>query len=455
MLDRGAAPTARERAAAYLSAFLDGDDLTHAVAEVDRRRRVVRTVPRTLRTAHTVLREHVRVAPDAAAFTLVTDAGLPPDAAAAIVGLDPARLRLILSQEGVASGGRRTSWVGARPARRDLLWPGVTTVWLAVIALAILPADGVARGPATLLTQPRAQLALSAVSAARPQAVQPGGRVHVTVAVMNGGPDTAEDVNVRLRAPDVVSPVADSGMLTVTGQGDGAGGALDVARLLSDAGVTVDTIPAGSAAQLEAQLQVPGDASDGTELGMVAQVSVPAFGELESSRAVSTVRARPELTVDLSVSPSGAVAPGDRLTWNVRLVNVGTVAAGSVSIHGELPPGLSFLDGSALVDGRAPSAPTDNGSMGVSIGDMAAGETRNASFETLVTAQAAGDVIEHRVRAVYGGADDPARSEPVQVEVGVAELADTGLRLWPAALLALILLTTGVAMLTRRPERAS
>lgn len=455
MWDRGAAPTARERATAYLSAFLDGDELTHAVAEVHRRRRVVRTVPRTLRTAHTVLREHVRVAPEAAAFTLVTDARLPPDEAAAIVGLDPARLRLILSQEGVATGGRRTSWVGARPARRDLLWPGVTTVWLAVIALAILPADGVARGPALLLAQPRAQLALSAVSAARPQAVQPGGRVHVTVAVMNGGPDTAEDVNVRLRAPDTVSPVADSGTLAVTGQGDGAGDTLDVARLLSDAGVTVDAIPAGTAAQLEAQLQVPGDARDGTELGMVAQVSVPAFGELESSRAVSTVRARPELTVDLSVSPSGTVAPGDRLTWNVRIQNVGTVAAESVSIHGELPPGLSFLDGSALVDGRAPSAPTDNGSMGVSVGGIAAGETRNASFETLVTSQAAGDVIEHRVRAAYSGEGDPAGSEPVQVQVGVEELADTGLRLFPAALLALILLTAGVTLLTRRAERVS
>lgn len=88
MWDRGGAPTGRERATAYLSAFLDGDDLTHAVAEVHRRRRVVRTVPRTLRTAHTVLREHVRVAPEAAAFTLVTAAGLPPDGAAAIVGLE-------------------------------------------------------------------------------------------------------------------------------------------------------------------------------------------------------------------------------------------------------------------------------------------------------------------------------------------------------------------------------
>lgn len=56
----------------------------------------------------------------------------------------------------MATGGRRTSWVGVRPARRDLLWPGVTTVWLAVIALAILPADGVARGPAMLLTGPEA-----------------------------------------------------------------------------------------------------------------------------------------------------------------------------------------------------------------------------------------------------------------------------------------------------------
>lgn len=62
----------------------------------------------------------------------------------------------------------------------------MATVWLVVVALAMLPADGVARGPVLLLTQPRSQLALSAVSTAQPQSVQPGGRLSVTVAVLNG-----------------------------------------------------------------------------------------------------------------------------------------------------------------------------------------------------------------------------------------------------------------------------
>lgn len=456
MRSRAGEWSARERAVAYLGAFLDGDDLARAAAEVRRRRRVVRTAPRVLRTAHTVLREHVRVTPEAAAFTLVTAAGTSPDEAAGIVGLDPARLRLILSDEGVVVEGRRTSWVGGRPVRRDVLWPGVATVWLAVLALAILPADGVARGPALLLAQPRSQLALSAVSAARPQVVQPGGRLHVTVAVLNGGPDTAEDVSVRLRAPAEVTPVADSGAVTLSGAGDGATGALDVAGLLSEAGARIGSIPAAATAQLEAELAVAQDAADGTEIGLVAQVSVPSFGELESSRATSTVQRRPELAVDLSVSPSGAVAPGERLTWNVQIRNVGTVAADSVSVHGDGQAGLRYLDGSALVDGAPPSSPTDNGSMGVAVGTVEPGATRTASFETLVTSQAAGDVIVHEVRAVYAGADDPARSGTVRVEVAMAgALADTGLTMVPAVVLAAALVLAGAVLLRRGQEEAA
>ncbi len=456
MRNRYGAPTARERALAYLSAFLDGDELERAVAETRRRCRILRTTSRTLRTAHTVLREHVRVAPEAAAYTLVTAAGLTTDDAAGIVGIDPARLRLLLSAEGVAVEGRRTSWVGARSARRDLLWPGVATVWLVVLALAILPADGVARGPALLLAQPRSQLALSAVSAVRPSVVQPGGRLHVTVAVMNGGPDTAEDVTVRLLAPGAVSPVADSGTVTLSGAGDQDPQPLDVAALLSGSGVPIGTVPAAATAQLDVQLQVTEDVEDGTEIGVTAQVSVPSFGELESSQARSTVQRRPELAVDLSVSPSGTVAPGEQLTWSVQIRNVGTGEADAVSVHGELPDGLRHVEGSALVDGRTPTAPTDGAGTGVEVGPVAPGGTRTASFDTVVGPTTAGDVITHQVRVVYAGADEPASSGTVHVEVGTGgELADTGLRTIPPAVLAAVLLVVGAALLRRTREEVA
>lgn len=456
MRNRSGAPTARERALAYLSAFLDGDELERAAAETRRRCRILRTTSRTLRVAHTVLREHARVAPEAAAYTLVAAAELTPDDAAEIVGIDPARLRLLLSAEGVAVEGRRTSWVGARSARRDLLWPGVATVWLAVLALAIVPADGVARGPALLLAQPRSQLALSAVSAVRPPAVQPGGQLHVTVAVMNGGPDTAEDVNVKLLAPGDVSPVADRGTVTLSGVGDEDPQPLETSALLSGSGVSIGTVPAAATAQLDVRLQVAEGVEDGTEIGVSARVSVPSFGELGSSQARATVQRRPELNVDLSVSPSGTVAPGEQLTWSVQIRNVGTVEAGSVSVHGELPDSLRYVEGSALVDGSTPPAPTNGAGMGLKIGSVAPGGTRTASFDTVVGATAAGDVIAHRVRVAYAGADGPARSGTVHVDVVTdGELADTGLRMTPAAVLAAVLLVGGAALLNRTRQEVA
>lgn len=437
------------RAGAYLGAFLDGVTLDVAFAELRRRRRWRWSSLGTLRAAHLVLRRHARVSPEAAAVALVTEAGVSVEDAAGIVGIGPARLRLLVSSDG--SAGRTVTWVGASPIRRDLLWPGVATVWLVVLALAVLPGQGVARGPALLLAQPQADLALSAVTASRPSTVQPGGDLHVAVAVVNGGPDDAEDVNVRIEATAGLTGAGGTGTLQVVGGTSSDPQPFGVGELLG-AGVTVERIPAGSAAQLEADLAVPGDLADGTELGVVARIEVPAFGELESARAVSTVRRQPLLQVELRVTPAGAVIPGDKLTWTVDVRNEGSISAASVSVHGQLPAGLEYVDGSAMVDGAPPLSSTDNGSLGMTLGEVAAGGTRTASFDTSVSAEAAGDVLEYQVRAVHAGADAPATSGTVRVEVGMGTgLADTGLRLVPAMVLALALLLGG-SFLLRRPR---
>lgn len=441
------------RAEAYLGAFLDGATLDVALAELRRRRRWRRSVLGTLRVAHLVLRRHARVSPEAAAVALVAEAGTSVEDAAGIVGIDRARLRLLVSSDG--SAGRSVTWVGASPVRRDLLWPGVATVWLVVLALAVVPGQGVARGPALLLAQPQADLALSAVTASRPSTVQPGGDLHVAVAVMNGGSDDAEDVNVRVEATAALSDAAGTGTLRVVGGTASEPQTFGVGELLG-AGVTVERIPAGSAAQLEADLAVPEDVADGTELGLVARIEVPAFGELESARAVSTVRRQPVLQVELRVTPAGPVTPGDQLTWTVDVRNAGSTLASSVSVHGQLPAGLRYVDGSATVDGAPPPpSSTDNGSLGVMLGEIAPGGARTASFQTSVSAEAAGDVLEYQVRAVHAGADEPATSGTVRLEVGMGTgLADTGLQLVPALALALTLLLAGSFLLGRPREQA-
>jgi len=68
---------------------------------------------------------------------------------------------------------------------------------------------------------------------------------------------------------------------------------------------------------------------------------------------------------------------GDELTYTVKLQNVGGAGADNVKVVSPVPPGMSFVAGSATIDGVTNAGATL--ASGISVGTVAAGATRTVT----------------------------------------------------------------------------
>ena len=111
-----------------------------------------------------------------------------------------------------------------------------------------------------------------------------------------------------------------------------------------------------------------------------------------------------DLRLDLAVDPIGAVQAGAVVTVQMQLVNRGDVPANEVTLRSAPLAGLTFVPGSAMIDGQPLTAegnPFSKGltQAGLNLGALAPGQSVSLSYQ--VVADQAGDVGADRFGATF------------------------------------------------------
>ena len=111
-----------------------------------------------------------------------------------------------------------------------------------------------------------------------------------------------------------------------------------------------------------------------------------------------------DLRLDLTVEPAGAVAAGAVVTVKMQLVNRGDVNANEVTLRSAPREGLTFVAGSAMVNGQTlgdADNPFSKGPVqaGMNLGLLAAGQSVSLSYQ--VKADQTGDVGPDRFMATF------------------------------------------------------
>ena len=92
-------------------------------------------------------------------------------------------------------------------------------------------------------------------------------------------------------------------------------------------------------------------------------------------------------------SDEDLVAISDIFSYTLKIENLDSITAPSVTIEQELPAGFRYLKGSLTVNGNAAANPKisrDGGTLTIPVGDLAAGATATASFKVRVGAVSTG-----------------------------------------------------------------
>ncbi|MGI6207853.1 MAG: hypothetical protein ACOYEW_06515 [Anaerolineae bacterium] len=235
-----------------------------------------------------------------------------------------------------------------------------------------LPVAAVASLSHPVTSYPR----LSMVGNADPSpasAVLRGQTVTYRFTVLNDGGDNASGVSVTAALPPEVQIVSVEPAASVSGQSVAwnlGGLTVDSPRELKIVGRIADTSAHGQKVIVGAELTGTG---------------VPAI----SAQVQHTVRVPASLTITKTVDPAqGAVLPGQVLTYNVLVTNVGGETSGPITVYDRIPPFTRGLDGSAA--GATLSWP---------VAGLAGGQSQSFQYQVRVD-----DPISETVREVLAPA---------------------------------------------------
>jgi uncharacterized repeat protein (TIGR01451 family) len=180
-----------------------------------------------------------------------------------------------------------------------------------------------------------------------------GGRITYTLQVFNHGPSTATSLVITDTLPEGVTPV--------------------LASLPVDCGLyagnevrcQVASLTAGSMASFTFEVDVNNDVEPGTSLENVAVVgsSVPDSRPLNNTAVADTSIVS---LADLAITKAGpaTVTAGGEVVYQISVTNYGPSTAQSVDVKDLLPPGVSYVAGSAS-QGLCVSGICQLGDMGV------------------------------------------------------------------------------------------
>jgi uncharacterized repeat protein (TIGR01451 family)/uncharacterized delta-60 repeat protein len=138
---------------------------------------------------------------------------------------------------------------------------------------------------------------------------------------------------------------------------------------------------------------------------------------------MQVIGASADLAVGVTTSPSGTVALGNNLTYNINLTNLGPSTATSVVLTNVLPSGVNYVSSSASqgVVSRSGSLVTAN------LGSLAANGT--VQLTVIVTPTAAGSLTNSVTAASAIADSNPANNQAVATTTVVTDSADLQLAL--------------------------
>ncbi|MFN2528334.1 MAG: hypothetical protein ABR584_06410 [Candidatus Baltobacteraceae bacterium] len=203
----------------------------------------------------------------------------------------------------------------------------------------------------TVRSKPVLQNPTTLVQLIAPDEPKPGDQITIRATLLNSGPSSAHDVVAILPLPEHTTYVPRTARIAGRPIPDGEGEPFDY-----DSGTLVAARLAPSQSVIvEYQAQIESPLEDGTRInvcGSIASRDLPEFA-LSSSEIV--VRSPIDFANDetgLTVFSDDSVTPGTRIAMSVRASNSGTGPAQGVSVHYDLPDGLIYTPGSAMIDGQ-------------------------------------------------------------------------------------------------------
>ncbi len=245
------------------------------------------------------------------------------------------------SLDGLASGSSANVTVVARVHHSAA--PGLDIINSATVSSAVFdpqPDNNTSSAQGT--TGPRqADIALAKTVSSEP--VLAGGSITYTVTASNLGPSDASDVVITDEVPPSIAPTAastDRGTCQIDGQvvtcsiasGQDAAGAMPVgttATITISGMLAVDATDATNSATYEPTDGSP-DPDPGNNTATTGKVKVTAQADLAVTKT--------------SLTQSPPAAAGETVDYDIRVVNLGPSTAPEVSLHDELPAGLTLAD---------------------------------------------------------------------------------------------------------------
>jgi uncharacterized repeat protein (TIGR01451 family) len=134
--------------------------------------------------------------------------------------------------------------------------------------------------------------------------------------------------------------------------------------------------------QVRIHSSVPSGVSEIVNFGMISDTA--ALGAGVNSNATITPLRRPRLTLAKQNSPTGAVRPGDEITYTLVLNNAGDGIAQNVLFEDVIPTHTSYVAGSATISGGLSPPTLVGGKLTTTIPTLAAGGTVTLTFKVKV-----------------------------------------------------------------------
>jgi uncharacterized repeat protein (TIGR01451 family) len=302
---------------------------------------------------------------------------------------------------------------------------------------------------------PTAPADLSVTKTADPATAEPGGPVTWIVTVTNQGPGTARSVLIADQLPDGITVdqvTSDAGTC-----GDAVPGETTVC--------TVGSIPVDGTATITVDATVATDTA-GTLTNAVAVTSPDeSDGTDNTAQVTSAVTDAADLAITKTTTESSVTA-GERITWEIDVVNNGPATASRVVVTDPLPAGVT------LVSTNPPCTAT-RGTLNCSLGTLANDETASVRIVAQVnentrgsltnTATVASDILEplptnnNSTATADVIASDPETEAPDDASPGRHRdgLARTGFSSLEIAMAAVALCAMGTTLILttrRRPQ---
>lgn len=247
-------------------------------------------------------------------------------------------------------------------------------------------------------TQVQARTDLAIVKSDSPDPVLAGNQLTYTLVVTNNGPSNATGVVVTDPLPDPLSFVSGT---STRGTVSHAGGTVTAA---------IGNLAVGQSTTITLVTRVDSQYSGTiTNTAEVQGAETDPNPDNNVDTEVTQVRKEADLEITKTDSATGAVSPGDPLTYTLIVTNHGPSGATDVVVTDPLPAQVTFVSGTSTM-GTVSHA---GGVVTAALGNLNVGQSATITIVTQVAAQASGTIVNEAT--VQANEPDPDPSNNIDL----------------------------------------